>query len=266
MDIYRLPALRDNYIFLLHDPVQQLAIAIDPGEAAPVLQQVRALGADLIAIWHTHHHRDHIGGNAQLLEIYPDLEIYASPQDQGRVPGQTHSLTTGDRLTFAGRTAEIWFVPGHTRGHLAYYFAPIDPTDTGHLFCGDTLFSGGCGRLFEGTPTQMMTALAHFRTLPEKTLVWCAHEYTLVNLAFALSVDPENLALQAYYTKTQARSDALRAVFDPRQQATIPTQIGLEKQINPFLRWDQPALQAATRSTNDLQTFTRLREMKDSFR
>lgn len=257
VQIFSLPALKDNYIFLLHDPEQHVAIAIDPGEAAPVLKQLRILDATLIAIWHTHHHRDHIGGNQHLLAIYPDLAIYASPQDQGRVPGQTHTLTTGDRLAFAGREAEVWFVPGHTRGHLAYYFAPIDPTDTGHLFCGDTLFSGGCGRLFEGTAAQMMSALAHFRALPDKTLVWCAHEYTLVNLAFALAVDPDNLALQTYHRQAQQRCD--------RSQATIPTQIGLEKQINPFLRWDQPALQAATRSNNPLQSFTRLRGMKDIF-
>ncbi len=260
MDIYRLPALSTNYIFVLHDPQHNHAVVIDPGEAAPVFSFLKALKAEPIAIWHTHHHRDHIGGNHQLFEAFPNLKVYASPVDRdlGRVPGQTHSLTAGDRIQFAGEVAEVLFIPGHTLGHIAYYFPGEDDQDAGHLFCGDTLFAGGCGRLFEGTPDQMVASLSQLRSLPDPTWVWCSHEYTLDNLAFALSVDPDNVVLQERYQLTQKMCD--------RQEPTIPSQLGIEKQSNPFLRWEQPVLQAATRSRNPVQTFARLRGLKEAFR
>jgi hydroxyacylglutathione hydrolase len=160
-------------------------------------------------------------------------------------------------VEFAGRSAEIFFVPGHTKAHIAYYFPPSNPGETGELFCGDTLFAGGCGRLFEGTPAQMLASLGQLRNLPDNTRVWCAHEYTLKNLQFAISVDGDNPDLQQRWGEVkEARS---------RSQPTIPSSIGLEKSTNPFLRWDFPNLQSATNTRDPVQTFARLRGMKDRF-
>ncbi|NER32461.1 MAG: hydroxyacylglutathione hydrolase, partial [Symploca sp. SIO1C4] len=208
-------------------------------------------------IFNTHHHGDHVGGNAQLLNRFPDAAVYGGAQDRGRIPGQQFFLEEGDRISFAHHSAQVLFVPGHTRAHIAYYFPPEHEGDWGELFCGDTLFSGGCGRLFEGTPTQMVNSLDKFRNLPDTTRVWCAHEYTLNNLKFALTVDAQNGDLQAYFA----------AVKTARQQneATIPAILGTEKKTNPFLRWDQSALQTAVKGRDGIQTFARLRGMKDQF-
>lgn len=257
MQVNLLPVLSDNYIFLLHDPSQKIAAVVDPAEAQPVLQRLEELGAKLVAIFNTHHHMDHVGGNQKLMERFPDACVYGGAQDRGRIPGQQVFLREGDRVEFAGRTASVFFVPGHTSGHIAYYFPPTDSGEAGELFCGDTLFAGGCGRLFEGTPTQMLDSLNKLRGLPENTRVWCAHEYTLKNLEFALTVDSENPDLQTRYAEVQqARS---------RSEFTIPSQIGVEKRTNPFLRWEEPALQAAVKSSEPVQTFARLRGMKDRF-
>ncbi|MEO0406651.1 MAG: hydroxyacylglutathione hydrolase, partial [Cyanobacteria bacterium P01_A01_bin.135] len=168
MEIYRLPALSDNYIFLLHDPQQAIAAVVDPAEAAPVLLALRSLNAQLVAIFNTHHHGDHVGGNIALLKQYPAAVVYGSARDRGRIPGQQVYLADGDRVSFAGRSAQVYFVPGHTKAHIAYYFPPAGTESReGHLFCGDTLFAGGCGRLFEGTPAQMVDSLSKLRSLPE---------------------------------------------------------------------------------------------------
>jgi hydroxyacylglutathione hydrolase len=257
MQIYRLPALSDNYVFLLHDSQHNLGAVVDPAEAAPVLRKLEELGANLIAIFNTHHHHDHVGGNSALLQRFPGAIVYAGAEDRGRIPGQQIFLQEGDRVAFGDRTAEVLFVPGHTRAHIAYYFPPATPEDTGELFCGDTLFAGGCGRLFEGTPTQMVSSLGKLRALPDSTRVWCAHEYTLKNLQFALSVDQENAELQNRFARVKsARS---------RSEATIPSTIGIEKLTNPFLRWDDPTLQTVTKARDAIQTFSRLRGMKDQF-
>ncbi len=257
MQIYRLDALWDNYIFLLHDPGSQTAAVVDPAEPEPVIDQLRVLGARLTAIFNTHHHGDHVGANQRLMAQYPGLVVYGGEGDRGRIPGQRVYLSGGDRVSFGGRTAEVLFVPGHTRAHIAYYFPPVESDPWGELFCGDTLFSGGCGRLFEGTPAQMVNSLAQLRALPDQTRVWCAHEYTLSNLKFARTVDGDNPVL----------IERLAEVETARQQqhATIPALLGLEKQTNPFLRWDQPALQATAHSTDPIQTFATIREMKDRF-
>ncbi len=255
MEIHRLPVLSDNYIFVLHDPDRHQAAVVDPAEAGPVLQWLDQHQAQLVAIFNTHHHGDHVGGNAQLLQKFPATVVYGGAEDRGRIPGQQVFLQEGDRVPFGDRWGEVLFVPGHTRAHIAYYFPASAPGEAGDLFCGDTLFAGGCGRLFEGTPAQMLNSLNKFRALPDETRVWCAHEYTLKNLQFALTVDGDNPALQARWQEVQQARQ--------RSQATIPSQIGLEKQTNPFLRWDQPALQAATRSRDQVQTFARLRGMKD---
>ena len=240
MHIYRLPALADNYIFLLHDPQQAIAAVVDPAEAHLVLEKLTEISAKLVAIFNTHHHSDHIGANRQLMTHFPDVCVYGGAEDRGRIPGQQVFLQQGDRVQFAHRQATVLFVPGHTHAHIAYYFPPASESETGELFCGDTLFAGGCGRLFEGTPAQMVDSLSQLRDLPDNTRVWCAHEYTLTNLQFALTVDGNNPDLQTRWAEVQtARS---------RAEATIPSILGIEKRTNPFLRWDDPALQAATRT------------------
>lgn len=257
MQVSLLWALSDNYIFLLHEPKQNIAAVVDPAEAQPVLKRLEALGVQLVAIFNTHHHMDHVGGNQQLIQCFPNVRVYGGAEDRGRIPGQQVFLQEGDKVEFAGREAEVLFVPGHTKGHIAYYFPPTVAGETGELFCGDTLFAGGCGRLFEGTPTQMVNSLSKLRNLPDNTRVWCAHEYTQKNLQFALTVDGDNLELQTRYAKVQ---EARR-----RRAATVPSQLGVEKRTNPFLRWEEPALQAAVKSKEPVQTFARLRGMKDRF-
>ena len=257
MQIYRFPVLSDNYIFLLHDSSNNTAAVVDPAQAKPVLQCLEELGAELVAIFNTHHHADHIGANRQLKAKFPNLCVYGGAEDQGRIPEQEVFLTEGDRVQFSQREAEVIFVPGHTRAHIAYYFPPITDSEPGELFCGDTLFAGGCGRLFEGTPTQMVDSLSKIRNLPDNTRVWCAHEYTLSNLKFALTVDGENSDLQSRYQQVeQAREEG---------QATVPSLLGTEKLTNPFLRWDQPALQNAAKSQDSIKTFARIRGMKDQY-
>ncbi|MGB3300537.1 MAG: hydroxyacylglutathione hydrolase [Phormidesmis sp.] len=257
MEIYRLPARTDNYIFVLHNPADNTAAVVDPTDAPPVLKKLDELGAKLIAIFNTHHHNDHVGGNRELLNRFPKAEVYGGAEDQGRIPGQTHYLRQGDRVSFADRPGEVFFVPGHTRAHIAYYFPPANPTDPGELFSGDTLFAGGCGRLFEGTPEQMTVSLGKLRTLPDNTRLWCGHEYTLSNLKFALSVDGDNRELRDRLTQVKAA----RA----QNQPTVPSLLATEKATNPFLRWDSPALQSAAHSQEPSDVFTRIRAMKDSF-
>ncbi|MBD1840702.1 hydroxyacylglutathione hydrolase [Coleofasciculus sp. FACHB-64] len=257
MQVDRIPVLSDNYIFLLHDPTQKIAAVVDPAEAQPVLQRLQEIDVQLVAIFNTHHHSDHVGGNRQLMQRFPDVCVYGGAEDKGRIPGQQVFLQEGDRVEFAGRIGEVFFVPGHTRAHIAYYFPPTTAEETGDLFCGDTLFAGGCGRLFEGSPTQMVSSLSKLRALPDTTRVWCAHEYTLKNLQFALTVDGENPDLQSRYAEVkEARS---------RLEATVPSKLGVEKRTNPFLRWDTPTLQSAANSQDPVQAFARLRGMKDRF-
>lgn len=257
MQIIRIAALSDNYIFLLHDEERNIAAVVDPAEAEPVLKKLEQLQAELVTIFNTHHHHDHVGGNKQLIQKFPQLTVYGGCEDKGRIPGQQVFLQQGSRVNFADRIGEVFFVPGHTRGHIAYYFHPSQPGETGDLFCGDTLFAGGCGRLFEGTPTQMVDSLSKLRSLPDNTRVWCAHEYTQKNLQFALTVDGDNTDLQSRYDEVKASRS--------RQEATVPSLLGVEKRTNPFLRWDQPTLQSAVNSREPVQTFARLRGMKDTF-
>jgi len=257
MQVIRLSALSDNYIFLLHDPQRHIAAVVDPAEAESVLKQLQDMQADLVAIFNTHHHGDHVGGNRRLIQQFPAVKVYGGAEDRGRIPGQQVFLEDGSRVEFGNRVAEVFFVPGHTRAHIAYYFPPVESGDFGELFCGDTLFAGGCGRLFEGTPAQMVDSLSKLQALPDNTRVWCAHEYTLKNLQFALTVDGSNTDLQTRYTQVQASRS--------RGDATIPSILGVEKLTNPFLRYDTPALQAAVKSNQAVQTFARLRGMKDQF-
>ena len=191
------------------------------------------------------------------MQEFQDLCVYGGAEDRGRIPGQQVYLSQGDTVEFAGRQAEIFFIPGHTSGHIAYYFPPVNEAETGELFCGDTIFAGGCGRLFEGTPAQMVDSIGKLRQLPDNTRVWCAHEYTLSNLKFAIGVDRENPALQARYESVkQARKSNI---------PTVPSLLGIEKQTNPFLRWDTPALQAVAGIKEPARVFGKIRGMKDNF-
>ena len=257
MKIARIPVLSDNYIFLLWDETQKIAAVVDPAEAKPVLNKLREIDAKLVAIFNTHHHGDHVGGNRRLMKEFPDLCVYGGAKDRGRIPGQQVYLKEGNIVEFAGRQAEVYFIPGHTYGHIAYYFPPVNEGETGELFCGDTIFAGGCGRLFEGTPAQMVDSIGKLRQLPDNTRVWCAHEYTLNNLKFAISVDRDNEALRKRLELVKQERD--------RNIPTVPSLLGIEKQTNPFLRWDSPALQAVAGKTEAARVFGKIRGMKDLF-
>ncbi|AFZ01025.1 hydroxyacylglutathione hydrolase [Calothrix sp. PCC 6303] len=257
MQVILIPALADNYIFLLYDSKRGIAAVIDPAVAEPVLTKLHELQAELVAIFNTHHHHDHVGGNKKLIQCFPDVKVYGGVEDRGRIPEQQVYLEDGSKVEFGNRQAEVFFVPGHTSGHIAYYFPPQHSDEMGELFCGDTLFGGGCGRLFEGTPSQMVSSLSKLRSLPNSTRVWCAHEYTQKNLEFALTVDSGNIQLQQRYDEVKSRRH--------RQEATVPLLLGTEKLTNPFLRWDIPALQAAVGGDESVVTFARLRGMKDKF-
>lgn len=216
---------------MLHDA--HLAAVVDPGDAAPVLQALRSMGLSLQAILVTHHHGDHVGGVNALREA-TGAAVYGPATET--MPEPITRLSGGDALTVLGRRFEVLDVPGHTAGHIAYYCAPIDGSAP-LLFCGDTLFSGGCGRLFEGTPRQMQASLDTLAALPGDTRVCCAHEYTLSNLAFARAVEPGNAALLQY----TARCESLRAAGQP----TLPSRLETERAINPFLRTREAAVAQA---------------------
>lgn len=257
MKIIRIPALSTNYIFVLHDSESKTAAVVDPALAQPVLEFLEKIGANLVAIFNTHHHSDHIGGNKELKEKFPFLRVYGGAKDRGRIPHQEVFLEDGDTVDFAGRKADVFFIPGHTYAHIAYYFPPIETEATGELFCGDTIFAGGCGRLFEGTPAQMVDSIGKLRNLPDQTRIWCAHEYTLNNLKFALTVEKDNLDLQSRYEEVSNLRNA--------NQPTIPSLLGIEKQTNPFLRWDKPTIKSAMGLEEAARVFGRLRGKKDHF-
>jgi hydroxyacylglutathione hydrolase len=266
-----IPVLRDNYVFVLHGPGPGPAVVVDPAVAEPVIAWLEERGLELVAILHTHHHSDHTGGTPELLRRWPQAAVIASGADLERIPLQTRSVAGGDRFTLLGRSVEVLAVPGHTRHHIAYYLPswgqmgaavsegppgePLDsvsppigselagPTAAGEIFCGDTLFAGGCGRLFEGNPEQMHASLRQFAALPEDTRVWCAHEYTATNLAWAASVEPADPAIG---TRLEAVREA-RAAGQP----TIPSRIGLELRTNLFLRAADPAALAVLRSSRN---------------
>ena len=249
------PAFSDNYIWLLHDGRE--ALVVDPGEAGGVLALLDEHGLRLRTILITHHHADHTGGVAALREA-TGAHVYGPAFET--LPEPVERLDDGDRISVLGLDFEVLTVPGHTAGHIAYHCAGFDGAPL--LFCGDTLFSAGCGRLFEGTPAQMLASLDRLAALPADTRVCCTHEYTLSNLRFALAVEPDNADLQAH----ARHCEALRQQNFP----TLPSSIGLELKINPFLRSRVPGIaQAMERRAghplDETGVFATLREWKNTF-
>ena len=256
MQIDVVPCLTDNYAYLLVDPSGNTVI-VDPSEAEPVVAALSERGLNPVGIWATHHHHDHVGGIPELLERFPRLEVVGSGYDaeRNRIPKLTHAVQAGDPLWFESRRVRLLFVPGHTLGAVAYLC-------DGALFSGDTLFSAGCGRMFEGTPEVMQASLASMRALPPDTQLYCGHEYTEKNLQFAAFVEPGNEAI----AERQEQVRALRAEGRP----SVPCSIAQEQAVNPFLRWDAPAVIEKARSlgaasTSPADIFAALRRAKDSY-
>lgn len=254
IEIIQLPVLADNYVYLIHEPVSGQTAAVDPAEAEPVLKALAQRGWRLSHVLNTHHHTDHVGGNLEL-KARTGCTIVGSAHDRGRIPGIDRTVGAGDTVSIGGAVASVLDVPGHTLGHIAYWFADDDA-----LFCGDTLFALGCGRLFEGTAGQMWSSLGKLRKLPAATRVYCAHEYTQANARFALTIDPDNPALLE-----RARSvDGLRL----KGQPTVPSTLAEELVTNPFLRADDPAVKQrlGMAGAGDAAVFAEIRQRKDRFR
>ena len=258
MNLLPLPAFTDNYIWMLHDGRQ--AMVVDPGDSTPVLQALQQTGVQLQAILVTHHHADHVGG-VDALRNATGAAVYGPAREN--IPGPLQRLSHGDTVQTMGLSFEVIDVPGHTAGHIAYYCPDIDGEPL--LFCGDTLFSAGCGRLFEGTPAQMLHSLDQLAALPGNTRVCCTHEYTLSNLKFARAVEPGNAAVLHH----SAQCEALRAANQP----TLPSRLDLERAINPFLRVRQPAVAQAAQAydaqvnqDDAVAVLAALRQWKNEFR
>lgn len=257
MKLIAIPAFSDNYLWLLHDTRQ--AVVVDPGQAEPVLECLREHRLALQTILVTHHHADHVGGVAQLHSATGARVVGPAKE---AIPEPVQRLRHGDTVEALGLDFRVLEVPGHTAGHIAYYAEC--PGEAPLLFCGDTLFSGGCGRLFEGTPAQMLASLGALAALPGDTRVCCAHEYTLANLRFARAVEPDNAALAAH----QAECEQLRA----RGLPTLPSTIAVERAINPFLRSRERAVVTSvaahaphTDTRDAAAVFGALREWKNQF-
>ncbi|BCL76172.1 hydroxyacylglutathione hydrolase [Jeongeupia sp. HS-3] len=249
LELTPLPIFDDNYIWVLHD--HRRALAVDPGLAAPLERFLAGRGLQLDALLVTHHHHDHTGGLAELVAAHPGIPVYGP----ARIPEVNRVLAGGETINVLDLSVDVLAVPGHTLDHLAYYGAPW-------LFCGDTLFGAGCGRLFEGSPAQMYASLSKLAALPPETLVCCTHEYTLSNLKFARAVEPDNIA-------TQDRDDADRAKR-AQGQPTLPSTIALERATNPFLRCSEATVIAAASArhangADPVSVLAAIRSWKDHF-
>ncbi len=239
LEIVAVPAFADNYLWLVHDTDSGETAVVDPGDAAPVLAEVEARGWHVGQVWNTHWHPDHTGGN-QAVVAATGATLSAPAAEASKIANIDVLLKDGDQVRLGNHVGEVWEVPGHTLGHIAFVFR-----DAGVAFVGDTMFAMGCGRLFEGTPEQMFTAFRRLGALPEETLIYCAHEYTLANARFAAAVEPHNAEI----------ADRLAAVEAARKrgEATVPTTIAAERATNPFLR------------AANVAEFTERRAWKDRF-
>lgn len=253
LTILHLPVLNDNYIYLLHDPVSGETAAVDPAVAQPVLDVLEQNDWKLTYILNTHHHSDHVGGNLELKQL-TGCSIVAGLSDQHRIPGFDRGVVDGDVVMLGKHTIKVISTPGHTNGHIVYHFI-----DDNALFCGDTLFVMGCGRLFEGTAEQMWHSLQKLKALPTSTQIYCAHEYTQANGRFALTVEPDNRQLRQ-------RMDIINQLRANRLP-TVPSTIEQELATNPFFREDSLALQETVKMRNQkpVEVFAEVRRLKDNF-
>jgi hydroxyacylglutathione hydrolase len=254
MKVEAIELLSDNYAWLLLDERGRDCAVVDPSESGPVLSLLNDRGLSLTWILATHHHADHVGGIAGLLEKWPEAGVVCSryDMDKKRVPGAGTAVKDNDELTVLGQSVRCLSVPGHTLGAMAFYIAGARA-----VFTGDTLFTSGCGRLFEGTPAQMHASLCGLRDLPRDTNVYCGHEYTEKNLNFGLSVLPGDSDISARLESVKA----LRRAGKP----SVPSSIEAERRVNLFLRSDDPAVSQALGTNDALGTFTELRRRRDSF-
>lgn len=253
LEVHQFPCLSDNYGVLIHDAENNVTATIDTPEVAPIEAALQEKGWTLTHILNTHHHGDHTGGNTELKSKY-SCQVVGPKPESSKIPGIDLAVGEGDSYDFGSHTARIIETPGHTLGHIAYHFA-----DDGLAFVGDTLFTLGCGRVFEGTMAQMWSAMEKLAALPEETVIYCGHEYTQANAAFAVTIEPGNAELQARVKEI----DALRAEGKP----TVPTTIAAELRTNPFLRPSSPGVQAELGMEGaDLgDIFAEIRRRKDNF-
>jgi len=258
MAIIAVPQLSDNYAYLVVDDTSGECGVVDCAEAGKVMAEVERRKLKLIAVLPTHYHFDHVGGNEDLVRAIPGLRVYGARGERGRIPAQTHPVDDGDTVEVGALRGRVIGIPAHTNGHIAYHFPQLNA-----VFTGDTLFIAGCGRIFEGKAQTMVDSLAKLAALPDGTQVYCGHEYTEKNLRFALTLEPSNDALKSKYEwarKTRAEG-----------KYTIPSTIGEEKRINPFLRTDSAELQASLRKIDPsigddaVAIFAKARELKDRF-
>ena len=258
MRVVPVPVLMDNYAYLVIDEGSREAAVVDPSEAGPVLDAAKRENVRLRSIWNTHHHWDHVGGNRDLLVALPGLTVRGYAEDHARIPGITDPVEDGGEFRFGGLHVRVIFIPAHTSGHVAYHL----PEERA-VFTGDTLFAGGCGRLFEGDAAMMVRSLGRLTALPPETRVYCGHEYTVKNLEFALTLEPGNEILRRKYERVKRMREA--------GEPTVPSTIGEELETNPFLRSASEELRRSVLGkfpgTPDepVAVFARTRELKDSF-
>ncbi len=263
LTISAIPAFSDNYIWCLANADNRKALIVDPGQAAPVLERLASQDLVLDTILITHHHPDHVGGVSELMRAFPGCEVIGPAGSPFK--GCTSKVEPGDEVQWEGMIFQVLGVPGHTLDHIAFFSdAEVDGRPV--LFCGDTLFVCGCGRLFEGKPEQMRQSLQTLRALPDRTAIYCAHEYTLANLKFARSWLPQDQGLKSFEERCQQRRD--------EGQPTVPSVMAEERQLNPFLRWDDPVVVDAARNycarnglpaDSDNAIFAAIRHGKDNF-
>ncbi|MCJ2177039.1 hydroxyacylglutathione hydrolase [Novosphingobium album (ex Hu et al. 2023)] len=251
LEVHQFPCLSDNYGYLLHDPVSEETVCIDTPDADEYLRQAGHKGWQITQIWNTHWHPDHAGGN-EAIKAVTGCRITAPAAEAAKIAAADRLVKQGDTVSIGDRKGMVLDVGGHTLGHVAYHLP-----GAGMAFVGDSLFALGCGRMFEGTPEQFWTSLKRLKALPAETMLYCAHEYTQANLRFALHADPENADLAAYAVDIKKCREA--------GLPTVPAKLERELKTNPFLRADDPAMQARWGGGDAIATFAALRSAKDNF-